>query len=170
MAGILAQLLVCIFCLFGLLWCDYDYDKGRWNPPPRWKNMKSLSRALEMYWVDYNGFAPYSAKGEEYALYLLKPYVMREGAKLDAPDAETDLTGPVEWVDEDRRVIGSDYEYLNRPGLKLDRSGDVDVVVLAEKEYVDVNFRYVLLAPGVVIGMHSTRGRVVGSKWESPDP
>ncbi len=123
---------------------------GSFPPPPESQRLRHIYQAMMMYMAQETnwGALPYSAEGEESALYLLKPYLSDQDASLfDAPNADKDVGGPAHWDDTNRKVLGSDYEYANLPVTMLeDETPPEDVVILAERPGVRSGLRWFFLS------------------------
>jgi hypothetical protein len=92
--------------------------------------LSRIGKALWQYQEDH-GFLPYSEKGGSYALYKLKPYLVRAWV---FDDHYSNLeNGVAYWDDENGKVDNADYEYLNETNVKFTDDGEKMVVVVAEK-------------------------------------
>ncbi len=97
----------------------------------------------------YHGSYPYSPDGEESALYSLKPITNEVGEAVtifDAPDADSDIGGPAQWDDVNKKLVGADYEYANIPPEERERllpdEGPGGLVIIAEKPGLRASVRY----------------------------
>ena len=111
-------------------------------------NIKRLFMVMAEYQLDY-GYIPYHPLGEEYALYLLKPYLKRE--KLDIPYPDPNVIDlPVRWNEKEKKVENCDYEYINEPNLKVDLYLHTEYkttgkVILVEKEKFKKEFVFYVI-------------------------
>jgi hypothetical protein len=128
-------------------------------------------RALLKHEYDH-GLLPYHADGQEKALYLLKPYV-KDVSVFDSDFADRDINGPARWDDEERRLVGGDYDYINWPEL-YSRSEWEYLVILAEKTGVRVGGKdYLTLEQGPDLYLYDPafpQEIVGGMLFREPDP
>jgi len=99
---------------------------GKWRPTQAWKNLRQIRLALENYSYTH-GSLPYDPKGPEYALYVLAddlPASCFDSYPHNKPESEA------KWDHDQKRLIDSDFEYLNLPDIDR-RSGQK--IILAEK-------------------------------------
>ncbi len=112
------------------------------------------------------GAMPWDERGEDYALFRLKA-VDRCAGYFDCPSEEGDVTGPARFDDEAQRVVGCDYEYLNRPLLEEDG----DVVLFAEQWWVGQTHRHFITASGRsgrwLVPRPGDKTRLVGSRYDA---
>lgn len=99
-------------------------------------NIRRIGDALRQYSYDNNGFFPYHPDGQDKALYLLKPYV-KSVSIFDSEFAHTNINGPAGWDDNNKSLVGGDYDYINWPELYR-RTEWRNLVILAEKTGVRV--------------------------------
>ncbi len=137
---------------------------------PSVANLRMLWRACRMY-HHFRGAMPWDAmpwdeRGEDYALYCLKADDRWTGY-FDCPSEKGDVTGPARFDDEAQRVVGCDYEYLNRPLIEEDG----DVVVFAEQWWVGETHRRFINASGRtgiwLVPRPGDKTRLVGSRYDA---
>ena len=129
-----------IFALLGLAlvvadplltWLSLQGSISRGISPGR-RNILSIRHALYIYNYEY-GELPYDRRGPEFALYKLKPFV--EDVNLfRCPIGDKINPGPPAWDDANHRLLNSDYDYINQPGINMqDHSREIYLVILAER-------------------------------------
>jgi hypothetical protein len=126
--------------------------------------LKQIGRALQDYW--YSGRAlPYDPKGPEYALYQLSkdlPASCFDAFPDDNPRPEA------RWDDAEKRLVNSDFEYINRPNV--DRSFG-PLIVLVEKPQPGYRAVMLLRGDGRITHCKKPRGsaRELFDTWDSSD-
>ena len=95
----------------------------------------SMLSTLQVYQQDH-GCIPYDERGPSYALYKLKGYIGTDRAWFfDGPKGVLrDLNGKASWNDEEERIENMNYDYINKPNLKIGED-QKDVVILCEKTW-----------------------------------
>lgn len=137
---------------------------GKWRPTQAWINLDTVGLALDNYRYAH-GTLPYDARGPEYALYALAdclPATCFDGFPRDNPKAEA-------WWDHDqKRLVNSDFEYLNREGLD---GSSRQMIMLAEKPHKPYTHVYLVLSGGIVTygKSPSDSSRVFLGNWETSD-
>jgi hypothetical protein len=146
-------------------------------------------RALLRYSRD-KGRLPSSPKGPEYALYELKPYLAEISlygathydpvthsnigwpppratvAIFDLPNSRA-RSGPAHWDDAENRLVGGDFDYLNRPA-QLDMSAP-SYALYAEKAGLTKSGRWVVFCNGAALWVSNNNNlykSVLGRSWE----
>jgi len=164
-AAFKACLLICLIgLLLWLLWQQFWPTPWRRPWPAPYSALKTIDEALADYWAKYRCY-PYSARGEEAALYLLKEFAHGyrvDGASIfDAPEADESPGGPAEWDNWNQVLRGGDYEYANTPPEEQDSYVHL-LVLLAEKPGVRATLRYYLTRGGgifSIVGRHPKHPR-----------
>lgn len=91
-------------------------------------NIKEIGSALLHYQEEY-GYLPYHPLGEEYAFYLLKPFV-KNVSVFDIPYSRSKKA---RWNDAAKKVENIDYKYINKPGIKWELGKNDNLIVVTEK-------------------------------------
>ena len=116
--------LVFLVSLFLIETADYWH---RWGTPSR-ANVRMITNALHIYEARH-GSLPYDERGWQYALYRLKEVELPASAFESPARGERDVA-PF-YDDELEALVGSDYLYLNRPGMT--HKTDSERIVLCER-------------------------------------
>ena len=81
------------------------------GPSKRWRNLRQISVALGQYHWEKKSL-PYDPRGPDFALYLLAPYI--SAASFDSHPYD-DPRPEAKWDHVQKRLLNSDFRYLNPP-------------------------------------------------------
>lgn len=119
---------ICILVVAGIAlslgWFYFLSGKDNASTPQSVEDLRSIAQALEAFAVK-EGALPYDARGSEYALYKLRPFLKTLPVSLPQ----------TVWNDEQKKLNSCPYEYLNQQECEFYTQSHPsnDVVVLSEK-------------------------------------
>ena len=100
------------------------------------KRLQFISASMSIYFNEYG--LPYDERGEEYALYKLKPLIDKSYNPWFKGDNSAEYFNHIKsenrakWFDYEERIANIDYEYINKDGFILFGVSS-DLIILAEK-------------------------------------